>query len=69
LLPVQDPLRACLCLQVCLLSFFLSFFLSFEVCHCKEAEGGAERSGRKIDVDVVPCMGNRGGAPPFASRK
>jgi hypothetical protein len=48
------------------LALFLSFFRS---CHCKEAEGGAERSGRKIDVDVVPCMGNRGGAPPFASRK
>ena len=48
------------------LALFLSFF---RCCHGKEAEGGAERSGRKIDVDVVPCMGNRGGGPPCAAMR
>ncbi len=38
-------------------------------CHCKEAEGGAERSGRKIDVDVVPAWETGVKAAPFASRE
>lgn len=51
----------CFCLLACLLA--LSLYVDVA-----EAEGGAERSGRKIDVVAVPAW-ETGGAPPLAPRK